>query len=275
MNPKYPVYIISKGRWESRKTSRALDNIGIPYKIAVEPHEYSKYAAVIDQDKILLLPFTNFGQGSTLARNYVWQESLKNGDERHWILDDNISGFCRYNHNLRVKVNSGTIFRCAEDFVDRYENIGLAGFQYRCFANSCRERPAYLLNTRIYSCILVQNSLTVRWRGTYNEDTDLSLRVLKSGLCTILFMAFLQDKAGTMTMKGGNTDELYTGDGRRKMAESLMQQHPDIVTVTDKKFGRIQHLVDYRPFKKNKLVRREGLTIGNRINNYGMELVTR
>src|ERR1039457_7656643 len=28
--PRYPVYIISKGRWESRPTSRALEQIGVP-----------------------------------------------------------------------------------------------------------------------------------------------------------------------------------------------------------------------------------------------------
>ena len=29
MNPQFPVYIISKGRWESRITTRALDRMGV------------------------------------------------------------------------------------------------------------------------------------------------------------------------------------------------------------------------------------------------------
>ena len=52
-----------------------------------------------------------------------------------------------------------------------------------------------------------------------------------------------------MTMKGGNTDELYKDDGRLKMAESLRDQHPDIVTITQK-WGRPQHQVDYKVFKQ-------------------------
>jgi len=48
MNPKYPVYIISKGRWESRLTSKALEAIRVPYRIVVEPQEFKQYAAVID-----------------------------------------------------------------------------------------------------------------------------------------------------------------------------------------------------------------------------------
>ena len=103
----------------------------------------------------------------------------------------------------------------------------------------------------------------------YNEDTDLSLRVLKDGYCTVLFNAFLAGKVTTMRMKGGNTDELYADDGRKKMAEALVELHPDVAKLT-KKFGRWHHQVNYRPFKKNKLIRKEGLTISEGVNDYGM-----
>jgi hypothetical protein len=72
MNPKYPVYVISKGRWESRLTSKALELIKVPYHIVIEPQEYKQYSAVIDSEKILVLPFSNLGQGSIPARNWVW-----------------------------------------------------------------------------------------------------------------------------------------------------------------------------------------------------------
>lgn len=272
MNPKYPVYIISKGRWERRPTSKTLEKMGVPYHIVVEPQEYDEYASVIDREKIFVLPFSNLGQGSIPARNWVWEHSLSIGAKRHWILDDNIAGFGRINRNLYHKVNSGTIFKCAEDFVDRYENVALAGLQYDFFAKTRTKLPAYTLNTRIYSCILINNELPYRWRGRYNEDTDLSIRALKDGWCTILFYAFIQEKATTMTMKGGNTDELYNGNGRLLMAESLREQHPDIVRV-DKRFNRWQHVVDYSQFvKNNKLIKKQGLEVPNKINNYGMVL---
>jgi hypothetical protein len=75
----------------------------------------------------------------------------------------------------------------------------------------------------------------------------------------------------TMTMKGGNTDELYAGDGRRKMAESLKQQHPTLVTIT-KKWGRWQHHVNYRLFRKNKLIPDPSYVPAEGVDNYGMEL---
>lgn len=272
MNPKYPVYIISKGRWDSRLTSRALESLGVPYHIVVEPQEYDLYAQHIDRHKILVLPFSNLGQGSIPARNWVWEHSLSLGEKRHWILDDNMRAFYRLNRNKKIYVGDGTIFYAAEDFVDRYVNVGLAGFNYTTFARDNTKISPYSLNTRVYSCILIDNSLPHRWRGKYNEDTDLSIRVLKDGLCTVLFNAFLCEKVATMRKKGGNTDELYQGDGRLQMALSLQEQHPDIVKVTEK-WDRAQHHVDYSHFKKQKLKKREGIDVPRGVNNFGMDLV--
>tara|TARA_R110002020_G_scaffold439213_2_gene649709 strand:+ start:900 stop:1733 length:834 start_codon:yes stop_codon:yes gene_type:complete len=272
MNPKYPIYIISKGRAESRLTSKALERLKVPYHIVIEPQEYDEYAKYIDKKKILVLPFKNLGQGSIPARNWVWEHSLSIGAKRHWILDDNLKEFFRLNKNLPVPVDSGTIFKCAEDFVDRYENVAISGFEYFMFAPRKSKLAPFRLNTRIYSCILIQNDIPYKWRGRYNEDTDLSLRALKDGWCTILFMAFLCEKQQTMTMKGGNTEDLYEiEDGRLKMAQSLQKQHPDVTKIVWK-WGRWQHSVNYTPFKKNELIKKQGLYIPNQVNNYGMIL---
>ena len=273
MNPRYPIYIVSKGRADSRLTSKALELMNVPYRIVVEPQEYDDYASVINPDKILVLPFSNLEQGSIPARNWIWEHSINEGYERHWILDDNIEQFNRLNRNLQVKVTSGTIFKCAEDFVDRYENVALAGFQYDYFAKAKTLLPAFYTNTRIYSCTLIKNDINFRWRGKYNEDTDLSLRVLKDGLCTVLFYAFIQQKAQTMTMKGGNTDNVYVDeDNRLKFAESLVEQHPDVVKVVWR-FNRWHHQVNYKPFKNNRLIKKPGMVIPDGVNNYGMKLI--
>jgi hypothetical protein len=264
-NPIYPVYIISKGRWESRLTSKALEKINVPYHIVIEPQEYKKYAAVIDPKKILTLPFSNLGQGSIPARNWVWEDSIKKGYKRHWILDDNIRSFFRINNTYRFNVYCGNIFRAVEKFTDRYTNVALSGLNYKMFSLPENNKPPVTLNTRIYSCILIDNNLPYRWRGRYNEDTDLSLRILKDGYCTLLFNAFVADKIATMTMKGGNTELLYKDNGRLKMAQSLQEQHPDVTTIKWK-WGRWQHYVDYRSFRKNKLIMKSDLKI-SKINN--------
>ena len=68
MNPRYPVYIISKGRWESRLTSKALEEMNVPYHIVIEPQEYDQYAAVVDPAKIFVLPFSNLTDAFILLR---------------------------------------------------------------------------------------------------------------------------------------------------------------------------------------------------------------
>lgn len=272
MNPKYPVYVISKGRWDSRLTVKALQCRAIPFNVVVEPQEFDLYSQHISPKNILVLPFSNLGQGSISARNWVWEHSISEGHERHWILDDNIREFYRLNNNIKYRTTSGVTFRAIEDFVDRYSNIRLAGMQYEMFVPRKRKHPPIILNTRIYSCILIDNSTLHRWRGRYNEDTDLSLRCLKDGDCTVLFKAFLADKIATMTMKGGNTDQLYQGDGRLKMAESLKAQHPDVTRI-EWKWGRWQHVVDYKRFKANRLVLKDDIIIPDGPNEYGMKLV--
>ena len=272
MIPRYPIYIVSKGRWENPLTALALERCKIPYHIVVEPQEKEKYGRTLEQAKILTLPFSNLGMGSIPARNWIWQHSIDCGATSHWIMDDNIRDFYRLHNNVRIRVGGGGIFRASEDFVDRYENIAMSGFHYRFFAVARDRRPPFYLNTRVYSCILLRNDIPYRWRGRYNEDTDLSLRILKDGHCTVLFLAFLADKVATMTMKGGNTESLYKDDGRLRMAKSLQEQHPDIVKVTQK-WGRWQHSVDYSMFTQ-KLKLKPNIIIPEAPDNYGMQLIT-
>jgi len=257
--PEYPIYIISKGRWQSRKTANALEKGNINYKIVIEPQEYEQYASVINTEKILILPFSNLGQGGIPARNWVWEHSIGAGAKKHWILDDNIQNFYIMKNSKRIIFNDNKIFKYCEDFVDRYENIALSGMNYENFVvpvkKGAKMMPPLYLNTRVYSCILIKNDISFRWRGRYNEDTDLSLRALKGGWCTVLFNAFMADKTATMLMKGGNTDQLYQDDGRLLMAKSLQEQHPDVTKIVWR-WHRWQHYVNYKPFKSNKLIKK-------------------
>ncbi len=273
MLPRFPVYIISKGRWKRRQTSKTLDGMGVPYRICVEPDEFGKYAEAIPEEKILKLPenFSERSQGSIPVRNWVWEHSIKEGHEMHWVLDDNIESICRFNNNLWIKCKTPTPFFVIEDFVRRYENIAQAGMNYALFCPASEARPPIKFNTRIYSCILIRNDMNHRWRGRYNEDTDLSLRFLKDGFCTVLFNAFLIGKRATLTQAGGNESIYDDTNNRMEFAQSLVDQHPDVARVTWK-FNRWHHHVDYRRFKNNILKRKAGFNYSG-INNYGMELI--
>lgn len=294
-NPRWPVYIISKGRSDSMFTSRSLARMKVPHYIAIEPQDEELYEKALDNFSIrdyvtlLVAPFSNHGDGPGRARNWCWDHSIEIGAERHWVCDDNISDFYRLHQNKRIRVESGAIFRAAEDFVDRYENVPIAGFQYRFFVAPNQSYPPYVKNTRIYSTLLIDNKCKHRWRGRYNEDTDICLRVLKDGDCTIQFNAFLQGKAATQTVKGGNTAEFYHAEGTQdkskwrdgtlnpegtiNKSQMLVDMHPDVSRVVWR-YGRWHHYVDYSPFKKNELRLKSGVKIPSGINNYGMHLET-
>jgi hypothetical protein len=267
--PKYPLFIPTKGRWESRYTIKALERIGLSYRAVVEPQEYDKYNEYIDSENLIKLPHSN--KGLVITRNWIWDYAVSQGHEKFWTFDDNIESFWRWNKNSKVKVETPTFLRAIEDFSDRYTNAPIVGMQYFMFVRSRYLDTPFRLNTRVYSNMLIQANIPYRNRGFYNDDTDLCLRILMDGYCTILFNAFLIKKRVTMTTTGGMTP-YYTGDGRLKMAQELQQRFPDIVKIT-RKWGRWQHQVDYRPFKGNKLIRKRGVVIPDTPNEYGMKLV--
>ena len=265
-NPSHPIYIISRGRSHRNPTSKILSEYNIPFKIIVEEDEYESYKSIVSEDQILILPqhykdsYDHFWErsyktGSGPARNYAWNHAIESGHIRHWIVDDNIEALDIYNRNLKIKCRSGSFFKIMEEFVDRYKNIAIAGPNYAIFCPAHEGRPPFKVNTRVYSCLLIDHALCgdLRWRGRYNEDTDLCLRVLKSGHCTVLFNAFLIEKRATKTVAGGNTDELYA-NGTYSKSKMITEMHPDVCRMT-KRFDRDHHYCNYAGFT-NKLIRK-------------------
>jgi len=286
IGPRYPIYIVSKGRWEKRATSDHLHKMGVSHFIVVEENERDFYLSNVSRSAFVLVldpayqrdydTFDELGEtkskGPGPARNFAWNHAIAAGATSHWVMDDNINGFFYFQNNLKTPVADGAIFRAMEDFVDRYSNIAMSGPNYFKFVTrkSGTIRP-FTLNTRIYSCNLIRNDAPFRWRGRYNEDTDLSLRMLKAGFCTVQFNAFLQDKQTTQTMKGGNTAEFYAKEGTLAKSKMQVAMHPDVSTLVEK-WGRWHHHVDYRGFRRNKLVLKEGVEIPEGSDDYGMKL---
>jgi hypothetical protein len=285
VTPRFPIYIPSKGRAQTRCTMRYLDSMGVPYAVIVEAPELDAYAAVIDRSRLLVLPASyqaeydtcddlgdSKSKGPGAARNFAWDHAQQAAAEFHWVMDDNIRGFYRCNRNVKARVRDGTVLRCMEDFVTRYTNVAMAGPNYEFFVVRGEHRAPFTLNTRIYSCNLIRTDLPFRWRGRYNEDTDLSLRMLKAGWCTVQFNAFLQKKTWTRVISGGCTDEFYATEGTLPKSRMLAELHPDVARVVWK-FERWHHQVDYRPFQRNQLHRKPDLQVSVGVNDYGMQLI--
>jgi len=287
IQPRYPIYVITKGRWEKTFTIDTLEEMGVDFYICVEPKEHEKYLQneKIDRNKILVLPenFSERNQGAVPVRNFCWEHSVKNGFTKHWQLDDNIKWFYRWDRNTKKKVKDGVFFRMMEDFSDKFENLGLTSCQYVHFIPTTKcDRKQFILNTRAYSCILINSELLdqrldERWRGRSNDDTDLSLRVLSTGdLCTVNFNNLLSGKQTSGSMKGG-MEKIYEGhthEGYQKKFDELKKNWGDIVTFTNKKHkdGRPHHHIEYTKLFTQKLKLKDGLIREPKINNYNMTL---
>lgn len=269
--PRYPIYVPSKGRADRFLTAKYMREDGVPFFTVIEEAEYDSYARVVDPESILVLPFSD--QGSVIpARNWIKHHATKAGHERHWQLDDNIREIERWYKGHRIRSNAGPSLASSEDFIDRYENIAIGGLNYHMFAAA--NRPPFTVNCHVYSCMLILNSIPHLFRGKYNEDTDICLQVLADGWCTVLINVFLIDKQTTMTMRGGNTDELeYFDDGRLKMARSLERNWPGVVS-TNRRYQRPQHIIKnaWRKFD-TPLKLKEGIDLSKmKPNEYGLKL---
>ncbi len=281
VKPKYPIYIISKGRSDINGTGQFLLSCEISFKIVVEPAEYSAYAKHFPVECILKCPenFSNRRQGSIPVRNFVWQHAKSAGAQRHWILDDNIYNYARINRGQQVLLKSGAIFRVLEDYCDRYTNVKMAGHNYTFFVSASSCRYPITENTRIYSSILLANDIypSFKWEGTYNEDTDLSLRILKAGYPTLLFNNIVANKVGTMTTKGGNTDSIYAvEDAHVKKTQELVDKHADVARLTTR-FNRAHHVVNYNVFKDLQPKFKAGITekkLAKMDHSYGLVYLT-
>lgn len=249
---KFPIYIISKGRYEKTLTADNFEKSGLDYYIAVEPQEYNLYCNKLGEKRVLKLPFSNLGVGSYPARNFCWEHARSKGAKYHWLFDDNVQYFCKWINGKRKKIetiNDALIY--VESFVLK-NNITIGGFEEPNFVVK-PPKKAFKINCHVYSAMLIKNNIPYRWRLKYNEDVDLCLQVLHNGGSTASCVYYMADKVSTaVKMKGGNQTELYKGNApeknllKAKMLEAVWPQYAKTVI----RFNRHHHLVDWRVFKK-------------------------
>lgn len=248
----YPVYIISKGRYDLTLTADNLQKSNINYLIAVEPQEYDLYVKKLGKDKVLKLPFSNLGLGSYPARNFCWEHAKAKGYKYHWLFDDNIQCWKKWINGKRKSIED---IKPAFLYVEQYAkktNIDILGFEEPNFVVKPPRKP-FKHNCHVYSAMLIKNDLPYRWRLKYNEDVDLCLQVLHNSGSTASCIYYMADKVSTaVKMKGGNQTELYQGNKaeknllKAKMLEAVWPQYAKTVI----RFNRHHHLINWKIFKK-------------------------
>ena len=269
---RYPVYVISKNRPKMCKTSEFLSRMEVKHYVVVEEWQLGEYEETVGKSPfvtLLTIPqrvfdeyethydFEKYGEerktGPGAARNWCWEHSMMNGFKAHHVLDDNENGGFLLADNIKWKLRTGAWIAAMEDHFDAHTNVKIAGPCYGKFATQNSYHKSHSYNTRIYSWLLIDNSLWnegIKWAGLYNEDTHICLMALKKGYATLQWNFYLQDKVTTQTMRGGNSEEFYDKEGTAKKSQMLADLHPDVAKVVWK-FSRVHHEVDYSPFAKN------------------------
>lgn len=255
---KYPVYIISKGRWENPLTAKCFLKENISFTIAVEPQEYENYCKVLGSKHVAKLPFSNLGLGSYPARNWCWEDSIQKGYKKHFLFDDNIYHFTDFAGGKRLRTSALLSLITLQNFSEQFINLAIAGYNYDGFLTKATKK-AFVINCHVYSGMLITNNIPFRWRLKYNEDVDLCLQALNKKWCTILLNAFSIKKVSTTAkMKGGNQTELYQNNNEQKKmlkSRSLQMVWPQYVKVI-KRFGRPHHQVSWTKFFKHPLIKK-------------------
>jgi len=89
---RWPIYVVSKGRADSRLTNRALAAIGVEHYVVVEEFEADLYRREVERAEVLVLPprykaeydvFDDLGlskgTGPGPARNFAWDHAAESG----------------------------------------------------------------------------------------------------------------------------------------------------------------------------------------------------
>lgn len=280
-DPKFPIFVISKGRYDVFKyhTSQSLSRMSIHHYLCVEPQEMekykssrlcqSKYCHPIEMDmeyKKNFDPLSDIGttenHGPGPARNFCGDYARKLGAKWCWILDDNTEDFFRVWRGRRFLAFTPEVFRSCERFVERYENIAIAGLNYHMFVINQDPRPPMVINTRIFSYHLwnleAMKKLGVVQRGRYNDDVILSIDLLEKGWCSVLFNCYLGRKLRTQLLKGGCTTDIYQEKfgGTFAKSQQLCEVFPQYTSLTWK-FNRWHHEVNYNVFNTKLKIKPE------------------
>ena len=270
--PLFPIYIPSKGRSSLVPgTIRMLSALHVPFSVVVERPEVELYEERVrglggygrvltldpqfqrDYDPCWDLP-PDASRGSGPARNFAWEHAKGEGHAYYWCMDDNHLSFHWFYGGRKVCAGDAGPLRYAEELTRRYKNVAMGGLDYFMFCNPKHNNNLTLVNTRVYSCNLIRTDIKQRWRGVYNEDTILSLDMMKAGWNTILTKFAIVNKTGTMRTTGGNTDTIYAGrDAHLRKAQVLVRAHPDAARVITR-LNRTHHYVDYRPWQRRLCV---------------------
>ena len=219
MATKFSIYIPSYGRHTNATTPSLLRICGIPFTLVVEPSEYEAYKKNFPYAKFLVLE-QNEG-GLAYSRRSIQKYSESQGEEYHWQIDDDVMSFKIRRDGKNSPASATQVLNPIEDYVDQYQNIGLACPNHAFFAFSSKED--FSLNGSASNCVLIRNNTGNYFRLRAVMDKDLSMQILTSNYATVRFNRLLFD-CGYTGDSGGLALNVYKDNGRAEAVLEFIEQ---------------------------------------------------
>jgi len=226
---KYPICILSYDRHDKNgKTHLYLTKCKIKHFLFVEPSEYDEYMKWINMEYCVVIKcpedFHLIGMGSTTVRNYILKWGRNNGFERVWVLDDNIKDYKRLHQGIKNDINSHEIFTSVEDYIDRYDNVGIVSHNFNPFISEGDCRSCIVKNGKCYSSMLIPTNKDIKFRYKHQEDNLISMEYIHKGYTTLCFNHILYNKDTSGENKGGNNSIIYKVDEKTKDGDGYKER---------------------------------------------------
>lgn len=235
-----PIYILSKGRHDCTYTNLTLDKDNVSYKFIVEPQDYDAYAENHGTEKLVKLDKNN--GGIDYARNFAKEYSRSQDEKWHWQMDDDIQNFRIRMNGKNEKMPARHNLSIVENTTKLFDNIAISGISSSAFAFS-KKHPVKV-NQLAYSCVLVNNSVDLKWDIGGCEDWHYTLCALEKNWCTIAFSHVVFDAPTTGVQKGGNMTHWESTEKRRQLYERFVKHWPNnfaVKPMTGPKGWKLQH----------------------------------
>lgn len=255
----YPIAILSFGRYNDYgRTHKLLTKLQISHSLFVEPFEYELYEKWYNPKYCTLVKapedFHLRNMGSTPMRNYILD--YFEYCSRVWLLDDNIKCYKRLYRGVKNQIESPEIFTSIEDYISRYDNIGIVSHNFSPFVVEGGCRSVICKNGKCYSSMLVPTDPEVRFKHKHQEDNFISIEYICKGYTTLCFNHIVYDKNTSGVDDGGNTKFIYKKNeediGRKERFDYSFKVAKELIESGEIKLKEgktLSNLIFHKPLK--------------------------
>lgn len=236
----WPIYVPSRGRAGTSKFLARVREERLATTIVVEPREAAVYREAYPGLAVVVLPEND--RGLTFSRNFLLEEARRQAHPWIWQIDDDVSGFLRFEGTKGEKVSAKEALAGAQ--VHGVTGISMVALEYQQFAWSAGAR----VKENGYCDVVV--GLRPRIPFSYRdvplkEDRDFAMQVVSKGYETRRVTRFAFAAPGVGSNPGGLHEQYAVGKdvvGARRLVELW----PWCSEVVVKNGGRVDAKIHWR-----------------------------